>query len=61
MKTTLMTSFTTLRVATDFPVDGNHAARRAALVVHEHGAQASGGRPLGNGFAPTPDSEGNAP
>jgi len=58
-----MTTFTSLLVATDFSVDGNHAVRRAALLAHEHGAglrilhvlKAAGCRPLREWFSPTID------
>lgn len=33
-----MTPFTSILAATDFSIGGNNAARRAALLAHEHGA-----------------------
>lgn len=58
-----MTSINSILAATDFSVDGNNAARRAALLAHELGARlrilhvldAAGRKPLRDWFSPKPD------
>lgn len=39
MRTTQMTSFTSLLVVTDLSIGGNNAVRRAAILAQEHGAR----------------------
>ena len=58
-----MTTITSILAATDFSVDGNNAAHRAAQLAHELGARlrilhvlnASGSKPLRGWFSPKPD------
>jgi nucleotide-binding universal stress UspA family protein len=58
-----MTPFTSIVVATDFSIDGNHAVRRAALLAHAHRARLklvhvvdpAGCKPLRDWFSPSID------
>ena len=60
-----MTPFTSILVATDFSIDGNNAARRAALLAQAHGARLklvhvldpAGCKPLRDWFSPSIDIE----
>lgn len=60
-----MTPFSSILVATDFSIDGNHAVRRAAQLAHEHGARLklvhvidpAGCKPLRDWFSASIDTD----